>query len=306
MSSTRQLLSSCGKALSKVRKFAGFRSNKNMHRGDDHGEAEHEEALEIQNGFDDDFEQVLACICTSQDDKYQDDTESMVLRYACQFLDFFETVSGKQKGQPMRLECASNLLTRLYKNSGAHHSIILVALIYLQRLHDAGVVLNSSKINSYILVTLMTAAKVFEDECPPISTWAQVGLQSVDQVKAFELRFLTAVRFRCFVSTEQFVEMARDLLEFHASPDHVSSRLTMRFRFALSAAQPQQCAAACACCYLPTASRDVPSALAHSSHQRSKLDIDRASGSPAKGRSFLPEADRRLRTPSPPCASFST
>jgi len=158
-----------------------------------------------------------------------EEVASLVLEHACLFLDYFEDIGRNRKGPKARYEKSSCLLARLYKRCGVHHSLIVTTMVYLQRLHDAGVVLSSSKINAYLLVAMMNAAKFLEDGCPPNSFWAEVGFLSLEDTNAYELRFLTAMRFRLCVSPEEFAGMAGDMLAFRASADRCTTQLASRF-----------------------------------------------------------------------------
>jgi len=155
-----------------------------------------------------------------------------ILDSMCDFLDFLEKDSHDP--QAPCSASASTFLRRVFTESNAYLSSLVVALLYLQRLQEVGVDLNASTTSSLVLVALMTASKFLEDGCPRNSFWARVGRVTVTDMKVLEREFLNAIQFRLGVTPDQFSEVANELIKFRMSNYRCSSRLAMRFRFSES------------------------------------------------------------------------
>mmetsp|Transcript_65596 Transcript_65596/g.175846 ORF Transcript_65596/g.175846 Transcript_65596/m.175846 type:complete len:287 (-) Transcript_65596:529-1389(-) len=217
MQSTRVLLRSCGKACDKLRNIGWITRAKKIESGN---ELDKTNEIVIETETDD-----------VSDHQWNIHDEMSTLEAVCDFLDFVQVQTSKDHiSHKAHQRCCkvSDLLKKLFKNDTLAAAMV-TAVIYLQRIHELGVEINSRTLNSLVLVSVVVASKFLEDGCPTNAFWAEIGRVSVVDMNMLERQFLSAIRFRLFVSTEEFDSVCTDLLAYRAAPERGSSALAARF-----------------------------------------------------------------------------
>jgi hypothetical protein len=87
--------------------------------------------------------------------------------------------------------------------------------MYLDKLKrtDSSVRLTSNNFQRLLLVSIMTAAKFFEDEYYSNSHWAEIGGLSLSELNDLELEFLFRIAFNLNVKREQYDAFVKQMRE---------------------------------------------------------------------------------------------
>lgn len=127
----------------------------------------------------------------------------------------FRSSSGRLP--PIGLEA---YIARLLQYAPCDREVFLTALIYMDRLAErCGFVFNSMNIHRSYLISLMVAAKFFEDQPCDNGYFATVGGVSIQEINAMELTFLGLLEYRVSVTGieynlyAQVMEAKADYLE---------------------------------------------------------------------------------------------
>lgn len=127
----------------------------------------------------------------------------------------FRSSSGRLP--PIGLEA---YIARLLQYAPCDRECFLTALIYMDRLAEkCGFVFTSMNVHRSYLVSLMIAAKFFEDQPCDNGYFATVGGVSIQEVNSMEITFLTLLNYRVAVTGieynlyAQVVEAKADFLE---------------------------------------------------------------------------------------------
>jgi len=127
----------------------------------------------------------------------------------------FRSSSGRLP--PIGLEA---YIARLLQYAPCDRECFLAALLYMDRLAEkCGFVFTSMNIHRSYLVSLMVAAKFFEDQPCDNGYFATVGGVSIQEINAMEITFLTMLEYRVAVTGieynlyAQVVEAKADFLD---------------------------------------------------------------------------------------------
>jgi len=127
----------------------------------------------------------------------------------------FRSSSGRLP--PIGLEA---YIARLLQYAPCDKEVFLTALIFMDRLAErCGFVFNSMNIHRSYLISLMIAAKFFEDQPCDNGYFATVGGVSIQEINAMELAFLGLLEYRVSVTGieynlyAQVMEAKADYLE---------------------------------------------------------------------------------------------
>jgi hypothetical protein len=106
-------------------------------------------------------------------------------------------------------------IKRILKYGGCSKCCVVVGLMYLDKLKrsDSSVRLTSYNFQRLLLVSIMVAAKFFEDEYYSNRHWAEIGGLTVQELNSLELEFLFRMTFNLNVKRDQyeaFVNQIRD------------------------------------------------------------------------------------------------
>jgi hypothetical protein len=108
-----------------------------------------------------------------------------------------------------------DFIKRIMKYGACSKCCVVVGLMYLDKLKrsDSSVRLTSFNFQRLLLVSIMTAAKFFEDEYYSNRHWAEIGGLTVQELNSLELEFLFRMAFNLNVKRDQyeaFVNQIRD------------------------------------------------------------------------------------------------
>lgn len=116
--------------------------------------------------------------------------------------------------------CLEAYIARLLQYAPCDREVFLTALIYMDRLAErTGFIFNSMNIHRSYLISLMVAAKFFEDQPCDNGYFATVGGVSIQEINNMELLFLSMLEYRVAVTGAEYnvyaqvVEAKADFLE---------------------------------------------------------------------------------------------
>jgi len=95
-------------------------------------------------------------------------------------------------------------LTRIFKYGQFSKECFLRALIYIDKLIEGGFVFNSYNMHRGFLVSIITAAKFFEDEPCDNKYYALVGGIPIEELNALELQFLFMVDWKINITPSEY------------------------------------------------------------------------------------------------------
>lgn len=113
---------------------------------------------------------------------------------------------------------------RLVRYANCSRSAFINALIYLQRLTWLSPLLRLTPLNLHRLLTtaVVIAAKTLDDRCYSNTHYARVGgISTVAEMNRLELQMLNTLRFRTFVTADEYVNFVRSLSTY-VLPSRVS------------------------------------------------------------------------------------
>mmetsp|Transcript_76579 Transcript_76579/g.206338 ORF Transcript_76579/g.206338 Transcript_76579/m.206338 type:complete len:326 (-) Transcript_76579:434-1411(-) len=116
---------------------------------------------------------------------------------------------------------ATYYIKRIMKYSEASPSCVVVGFHYLTKLmgRDPEIALNSCTMQRLLLVVMMAAIKFTMDSTVSNATWAQIGSIPLTELNALELDLLKRLKFRLFISPENYASLAQQLVDYSKQQD---------------------------------------------------------------------------------------
>ncbi|KAK9719443.1 hypothetical protein K7432_004779 [Basidiobolus ranarum] len=99
-----------------------------------------------------------------------------------------------------------DFIEQILLNSGASPSVLLLALKYIQRVTKAAQLPITGFEHHMVVVAIMLAHKVLEDDSFTNISWSQISGINVQELTNFEHSFLIAVSFDLFVSEIEYTQ----------------------------------------------------------------------------------------------------
>lgn len=99
---------------------------------------------------------------------------------------------------------------RLYQLMHCDPGCYVLALVYLERIAQKGA-LDEASVHRSLLLSLVLAAKFWDDERCKNTFYAQVGGVTVEELNELEVRFLRLLEFQLWVGEEVYDDYQRRL-----------------------------------------------------------------------------------------------
>ena len=105
-----------------------------------------------------------------------------------------------------------DFLTRLYKYSKVSENILILVLIYIDRLcHNRKICLNYFNIHKLILASFVTAIKFVSDEFYSLEFYSKLGGISQKEIILLEYEFIVLLDFKLFVDEKLYEKYENNL-----------------------------------------------------------------------------------------------
>ena len=105
-----------------------------------------------------------------------------------------------------------DFLTRLYKYSKVSENILILVLIYIDRLcHNRKICLNYFNIHKLILASFVTAIKFVSDEFYSLEFYSKLGGISQKEIILLEYEFIALLDFKLFVDEKLYEKYENNL-----------------------------------------------------------------------------------------------
>ena len=104
-------------------------------------------------------------------------------------------------------------LFRIQQYTEAEESTFIIALIYIDRLHNFGIVLNRYNIHRMFFVATLLAIKYNEDNHFDIDYYSAIAGISTKELKFLEIEFTNLIKFQLFVNEEDYLKYKSSLDE---------------------------------------------------------------------------------------------
>ena len=113
-----------------------------------------------------------------------------------------------------------DFLKRLYKYSNVSEEILILVLIYIDRLsHNRKISLNYLIIYKLILASFITSIKFISDEYYSLGFYAKLGGVSQKEMEALEYQFITLLDFKLYVEEKLYVKYEKYLKKLDNDED---------------------------------------------------------------------------------------
>lgn len=99
-------------------------------------------------------------------------------------------------------------LNRLIITFGISNSIMISAIIYLEKLH---IDINIYNIHKLLLISLLLSSKFLEDSIYKNKYWASCGGISLDTLNKLEKLYLIKINYYLFINTFEFIDKFNEI-----------------------------------------------------------------------------------------------
>ena len=107
---------------------------------------------------------------------------------------------------------------RLYKYSKCSTECLILSLIYVDRfIQSSNIIVDSLTIHRILLVSVVLAAKTFDDNFYTNRHYAKVGGIPVEELNCLEIEFLFNINFSLYVSCEDYQHYYEEIYKHAAS-----------------------------------------------------------------------------------------
>jgi hypothetical protein len=99
-------------------------------------------------------------------------------------------------------------INRLIKSFNINNSIMIGAIIYLERLN---ININIFNIHKILLISLLLSSKFIEDSNYKNKYWAHYGGISLDSLNKLEVLYLVKIQYNLYITTNEFIDKFVDI-----------------------------------------------------------------------------------------------
>ena len=86
---------------------------------------------------------------------------------------------------------------------------LLISAVLLERIRYSGILFNKLTIHRLVLISIVIACKLYDDDSVCNSYWSDIGGVHLDELNNMELAFLKAISYNLFITDGKIVSMSR-------------------------------------------------------------------------------------------------